>query len=51
VIAHLDFPKIARTDPGFRGTIDEADLAVADGLPRFCASRLMGRPAWGPGWR
>jgi N-acetylglucosaminyldiphosphoundecaprenol N-acetyl-beta-D-mannosaminyltransferase len=44
VTVNLDFLQIARADAGFRGTINEADLAVADGMPLVWASRLVGRP-------
>jgi N-acetylglucosaminyldiphosphoundecaprenol N-acetyl-beta-D-mannosaminyltransferase len=44
VTVNLDFLQIARADATFRRTIDEADLAVADGMPLVWASRLMGRP-------
>jgi N-acetylglucosaminyldiphosphoundecaprenol N-acetyl-beta-D-mannosaminyltransferase len=44
VTVNLDFLQIARTDAGFREMINEADLAVADGMPLVWASRLVGRP-------
>ncbi len=40
---NLDFLHIAQGDLGFRQTINEADLAVADGMPLVWASRLTGR--------
>jgi N-acetylglucosaminyldiphosphoundecaprenol N-acetyl-beta-D-mannosaminyltransferase len=44
VTVNLDFLQLARTDADFRQTINEADLAVADGMPLVWASRLMGSP-------
>src|SRR5438034_5845146 len=44
VTVNLDFLQIAQVDSGFRKTINEADLAVADGMPLVWASRLAGRP-------
>jgi N-acetylglucosaminyldiphosphoundecaprenol N-acetyl-beta-D-mannosaminyltransferase len=44
VTVNLDFLQIAQADAGFRKTINEADLAVADGMPLVWASRLVGRP-------
>jgi N-acetylglucosaminyldiphosphoundecaprenol N-acetyl-beta-D-mannosaminyltransferase len=44
VTVNLDFLQIARADVSFRQTINEADLAVADGMPLVWASRLVGRP-------
>ena len=44
VTVNLDFLQIAQADSGFRKTINEADLAVADGMPLVWASRLTGRP-------
>ncbi|HYR93986.1 MAG TPA: WecB/TagA/CpsF family glycosyltransferase [Methylomirabilota bacterium] len=41
---NLDFLQIARADATFRQAINEADLAVADGMPLVWASRLVGRP-------
>jgi N-acetylglucosaminyldiphosphoundecaprenol N-acetyl-beta-D-mannosaminyltransferase len=35
--------RIAQADAAFRNTINEADLAVADGMPLVWASRLAGR--------
>ncbi len=43
VTVNLDFLHIAQGDAGFRETINEADLAVADGMPLVWASRLAGR--------
>jgi N-acetylglucosaminyldiphosphoundecaprenol N-acetyl-beta-D-mannosaminyltransferase len=43
VTVNLDFLRIAQADPSFRETINEADLAVADGMPLVWASRLAGR--------
>ncbi len=40
---NLDFLRIAQADARFRETINEADLAVADGMPLVWASRLTGR--------
>ena len=42
VTVNLDFLRIAQADPGFRDTINEADLAVADGMPLVWASRIAG---------
>jgi N-acetylglucosaminyldiphosphoundecaprenol N-acetyl-beta-D-mannosaminyltransferase len=44
VTVNLDFLRIAQVDDDFRQTINEADLAVADGMPLVWASRLGGRP-------
>jgi N-acetylglucosaminyldiphosphoundecaprenol N-acetyl-beta-D-mannosaminyltransferase len=44
VTVNLDFISIAQRDPVFRATINEADLAVADGMPLVWVSRLRGRP-------
>jgi N-acetylglucosaminyldiphosphoundecaprenol N-acetyl-beta-D-mannosaminyltransferase len=41
---NLDFLRIARRDPVFAGTLREADLALADGMPLVWASRLAGAP-------
>jgi N-acetylglucosaminyldiphosphoundecaprenol N-acetyl-beta-D-mannosaminyltransferase len=43
VTVNLDFISIAQRDPAFRATINEADLAVADGMPLVWVSRLKGR--------
>jgi N-acetylglucosaminyldiphosphoundecaprenol N-acetyl-beta-D-mannosaminyltransferase len=42
VAVNLDCLRIAQVDPQFRETINEADLAVADGMPLVWASRLAG---------
>jgi N-acetylglucosaminyldiphosphoundecaprenol N-acetyl-beta-D-mannosaminyltransferase len=42
VAVNLDCLRIAQTDPAFRETINEADMAVADGMPLVWASRLAG---------
>jgi N-acetylglucosaminyldiphosphoundecaprenol N-acetyl-beta-D-mannosaminyltransferase len=44
VTVNLDFVAIARRDPDFRDTLNEADLAVADGMPLVWASRLSDQP-------
>jgi N-acetylglucosaminyldiphosphoundecaprenol N-acetyl-beta-D-mannosaminyltransferase len=44
VAVNLDCLRIAQVDDEFRQTINEADLAVADGMPLVWASRLGGRP-------
>jgi len=44
VAVNLDCLRIAQVDDTFRQTINEADLAVADGMPLVWASRLGGRP-------
>lgn len=41
---NLDFISIAQRDTYFRDTLNEADLAVADGMPLVWVSRLLGRP-------
>jgi len=41
---NLDFLSIARRNPVFRETLNQADLAVADGMPLVWLSRLKGRP-------
>jgi N-acetylglucosaminyldiphosphoundecaprenol N-acetyl-beta-D-mannosaminyltransferase len=43
VAVNLDCLRIAQADADFRETINEADLAVADGMPLVWASRLAGR--------
>jgi N-acetylglucosaminyldiphosphoundecaprenol N-acetyl-beta-D-mannosaminyltransferase len=43
VAVNLDCLRIAQADAGFRETINEADLAVADGMPLVWASRLAAR--------
>jgi exopolysaccharide biosynthesis WecB/TagA/CpsF family protein len=40
VTVNLDFISIARRDEGFRKVLNEADLAVADGMPLVWLSRL-----------
>jgi N-acetylglucosaminyldiphosphoundecaprenol N-acetyl-beta-D-mannosaminyltransferase len=42
VAVNLDCLRIAQTDPAFQETINEADMAVADGMPLVWASRLAG---------
>lgn len=44
VTVNLDFVSIAGRDPGFRETINAADLAVADGMPLVWLSKLKGEP-------
>src|SRR6266568_2707072 len=44
VAVNLDCLRIAQVDDAFRQTINEADLAVADGMPLVWASRLARRP-------
>ncbi len=44
VTVNLDFVSIAQRDARFRETINEADLAVADGMPLVWVSRLKGEP-------
>lgn len=44
VTVNLDFVAISRHDEDFRDTLNEADLAVADGMPLVWVSRLMGEP-------
>jgi len=44
VTVNLDFISIANRDAAFRETINEADLAVADGMPLVWLSRLKGNP-------
>jgi N-acetylglucosaminyldiphosphoundecaprenol N-acetyl-beta-D-mannosaminyltransferase len=41
---NLDFLKIAERNTAFRAAINQADLAVADGMPLVWASRLKGQP-------
>jgi N-acetylglucosaminyldiphosphoundecaprenol N-acetyl-beta-D-mannosaminyltransferase len=41
---NLDFLSIAERDASFQETINNADLAVADGMPLVWASRLRGEP-------
>jgi N-acetylglucosaminyldiphosphoundecaprenol N-acetyl-beta-D-mannosaminyltransferase len=44
VTVNLDFLYLAEQNPEFRATINEADLAVADGMPLVWLSRMMGTP-------
>jgi len=44
VTVNLDFVAIARRDHDFRDTLNEADLAVADGMPLVWASQLTNEP-------
>ncbi len=44
VTVNMDFLRIARSDAGFRETLNGADLSVADGVPVIWASRLLGAP-------
>jgi N-acetylglucosaminyldiphosphoundecaprenol N-acetyl-beta-D-mannosaminyltransferase len=44
VTVNLDFLSIAGADDQFRGTLNLADLAVADGMPLVWLSRLTARP-------
>jgi N-acetylglucosaminyldiphosphoundecaprenol N-acetyl-beta-D-mannosaminyltransferase len=44
ITVNLDFLSIAERDPRFRQTINQADLAVADGMPLVWLSRLRGEP-------
>lgn len=44
VTVNLDFLSIAERDPHFRGVINGADLAVADGMPLVWVSRWKGQP-------
>lgn len=47
VTVNLDFLYLAEHDPTFRATINEADLAVPDGMPLVWLSRLLGSPLAG----
>lgn len=47
VTVNLDFLYLAERDPGFRRTINEADLAVPDGMPLVWLSRTLGTPLKG----
>jgi N-acetylglucosaminyldiphosphoundecaprenol N-acetyl-beta-D-mannosaminyltransferase len=47
VTVNLDFLYLAERDPGFRLTINEADLAVPDGMPLVWLSRTLGTPLKG----
>ncbi len=44
VTVNLDFLSIAQRDPQFLDTINQADLAVPDGMPLVWASHLRRRP-------
>src|ERR671939_379588 len=44
VTVNLDFLSIAQRDPKFRATINQAALAVADGMPLVWLSQLRGEP-------
>jgi N-acetylglucosaminyldiphosphoundecaprenol N-acetyl-beta-D-mannosaminyltransferase len=44
VTVNLDFLSIADSNPEFEATLNEADLAVADGMPLVWLSRLKGDP-------
>ena len=44
VTVNLDFLSIARRNAEFRETLNQADLAVADGMPLVWLSRLKGVP-------
>jgi N-acetylglucosaminyldiphosphoundecaprenol N-acetyl-beta-D-mannosaminyltransferase len=44
VTPNVDVLRQARSDPGVRRLLNEADLIVADGMPLVWASRLGGRP-------
>lgn len=44
VTANLDFLSIAERNPEFRETVNQAHLAVADGMPLIWLSRLRGEP-------
>jgi N-acetylglucosaminyldiphosphoundecaprenol N-acetyl-beta-D-mannosaminyltransferase len=44
VTVNLDFLSIAQRNPEFRATINQADLAVADGMPVVWLSQLRGEP-------
>src|SRR5579864_8767130 len=44
VTVNLDFVSIANRDAVFRDTINDADLAVPDGMPLVWASRVRGQP-------
>ena len=47
VTVNLDFLYLAERDVAFREMINEADLAVPDGMPLIWLSRLMGTPLAG----
>ncbi len=44
VTINLDFVSVAQRNPEFRQTLNQADLAVADGMPLVWLSRLKGMP-------
>jgi N-acetylglucosaminyldiphosphoundecaprenol N-acetyl-beta-D-mannosaminyltransferase len=44
VTVNLDFVAISRRDRSFRDTLNEADLAVADGMPLVWVSRMTDQP-------
>ncbi len=44
VTVNLDFVAIARRDESFRETLNDSELAVADGMPLVWVSQLMGSP-------
>ena len=47
ITVNLDFLYLAEQDAAFRATINDADLAVPDGMPLIWLSRLMGTPLAG----
>jgi N-acetylglucosaminyldiphosphoundecaprenol N-acetyl-beta-D-mannosaminyltransferase len=47
VTVNLDFVYLAEQDATFRATINEADLAVPDGMPLIWLSHVMGSPLAG----
>jgi N-acetylglucosaminyldiphosphoundecaprenol N-acetyl-beta-D-mannosaminyltransferase len=47
VTVNLDFLYLAEQDAAFRATINDADLAVPDGMPLIWLSRIMGTPLAG----
>ena len=47
VTVNLDFLYLAEQDASFRATINDADLAVPDGMPLIWLSRIMGTPLAG----
>jgi len=47
ITVNLDFLYLAERDPGFRLTINEAALAVPDGMPLVWLSRTLGTPLKG----
>ncbi len=44
VTVNADFVRLARSDADYRGLLNGADLAVADGMPIVWLSRLLGTP-------